>query len=204
MTARDDFHKDDDPVRNRLVELVNKNDENLARVSRAIGRNHAYLQQFVRRGSPRQLPYEVCEALADYFGVEVELFRNPSAKKASSRRKQRIQRKSSGHKAEDLRSFAVRLTRARIESRFETPSLFCAATGIDRMRYSDLEDGVDDPTLAELDTIAKVTGRSLDWLIRGDRDNNSPAPGSRRTTALRGHEDGRLAVKDAETRDFGD
>jgi phage repressor protein C with HTH and peptisase S24 domain len=39
-------------------------------VSLAIGRNHAYLQQFLKRGIPKQLPEEARHALADYFGIE--------------------------------------------------------------------------------------------------------------------------------------
>lgn len=61
-----------DPPRLRLLQLVADHDTNLAEVSRAIGRNHAYLQQYVKRGIPRKLPEDVREALADHFGYGVQ------------------------------------------------------------------------------------------------------------------------------------
>ena len=60
--------------RARLVALADANGDSLAGLSRMIGRNPAYLQQFVGRGSPRQLPEAERRRLADYLGVaEVEL-----------------------------------------------------------------------------------------------------------------------------------
>lgn len=41
----------------------------LASVSRAIGKNHAYLQQYLERGIPKRLPEEVRSALARYLGI---------------------------------------------------------------------------------------------------------------------------------------
>jgi phage repressor protein C with HTH and peptisase S24 domain len=58
-----------DPQRAHLLKLVDERQTNLAEVSRAIGRNHAYLQQYVRRGTPRFLPEDVREALAEHFNV---------------------------------------------------------------------------------------------------------------------------------------
>jgi phage repressor protein C with HTH and peptisase S24 domain len=63
-----------DPVRKRLLELIDEHDTNLKVVSLAIGRNHAYLHQFIHKGVPRKLPEEVRQALARHFGIEeVEL-----------------------------------------------------------------------------------------------------------------------------------
>ncbi len=41
----------------------------MAAASRAIGRNHAYLQQYIRRGSPRHLDPEAATALAALLSV---------------------------------------------------------------------------------------------------------------------------------------
>lgn len=41
----------------------------LVRLSRMLGRNDAYLQQFVGRGSPRVLPERERRILADYLGI---------------------------------------------------------------------------------------------------------------------------------------
>ena len=47
-----------DEVRQRLIEAVEHAGTNLATLSRALGRNHAYLHQFVFRGSPKHLSAE--------------------------------------------------------------------------------------------------------------------------------------------------
>lgn len=41
----------------------------LAAVSRAIGKNHAYLQQYLERGIPKRLPEDVRAELARYLGI---------------------------------------------------------------------------------------------------------------------------------------
>ncbi len=52
-----------------LDALVTRNGESYAALSRMIGRNDAYLQQYVRRGTPRTLAESDRRALAAYFGV---------------------------------------------------------------------------------------------------------------------------------------
>ena len=52
-----------------LAELTVERGESYAALSRLIGRNAAYLQQFVTRGSPRQLSERDRALLARYFGV---------------------------------------------------------------------------------------------------------------------------------------
>lgn len=53
-----------------LDALVAGNGESYAALSRLIGRNAAYLQQFVRRGTPRLLAERDRRLLAGYFGIE--------------------------------------------------------------------------------------------------------------------------------------
>ena len=59
-------------VRQKLLELVAEQqpETDLANLSRALGRNHAYLQQFVKRGVPKKLPEEVRYQLAGLLGVD--------------------------------------------------------------------------------------------------------------------------------------
>lgn len=58
----------------RLVELARARGVGLAALSALIGRNPAYLQQFVRKGSPRKLEENDRRTLAEFFGVaEAEL-----------------------------------------------------------------------------------------------------------------------------------
>jgi hypothetical protein len=68
----------DDPVRNRLVDLIAHRDPptDLKRASLACGKNHAYLHQFVHRGTPRRLPEDVRHALASHLGVDQSVLRD--------------------------------------------------------------------------------------------------------------------------------
>jgi SOS-response transcriptional repressor LexA len=52
-----------------LVALIAQSGESLASLSRLLGRNAAYLQQFVQRGTPRLLPEAHRQLLARYLGV---------------------------------------------------------------------------------------------------------------------------------------
>jgi hypothetical protein len=68
----------DDPVRARLVDLIAHRDPptDLKRASLACGKNHAYLHQFVHRGTPRRLPEDVRYALASHLGVDQSVLRD--------------------------------------------------------------------------------------------------------------------------------
>ncbi|WP_228766391.1 S24 family peptidase [Pelagerythrobacter aerophilus] len=56
-------------ARERLIELARERGASLAGLSQLIGRNPTYLQQFVRKGSPRKLEEEDRRTLAEFFGV---------------------------------------------------------------------------------------------------------------------------------------
>lgn len=62
-----------DAARQMISALSMRHGESLAALSRLIGRNPAYLQQFVRRGSPRRLPEDERLALAQYFNISERL-----------------------------------------------------------------------------------------------------------------------------------
>lgn len=68
----------DDSVRNRLVDLIAHRDPptDLKRASLACGKNHAYLHQFVHRGTPRRLPEDVRHALASHLGIDESVLRD--------------------------------------------------------------------------------------------------------------------------------
>ncbi len=55
--------------RARLLELANLRGTSLSGLSELIGRNSTYLQQFVRKGSPRRLGESDRRILARFFGV---------------------------------------------------------------------------------------------------------------------------------------
>lgn len=61
----------DDPQDTRIAldRLIAERGENYADLSRLIGRNPTYIQQFIKRGTPRKLDEEDRRILARYFGV---------------------------------------------------------------------------------------------------------------------------------------
>lgn len=56
--------------RARLLELATASGVSLARLSELIGRNQTYLQQFIRKGSPRKLEEGDRRTLARFFGID--------------------------------------------------------------------------------------------------------------------------------------
>ena len=61
-----------DPVRRRILGLIGEKRSNLRMASVAIGRNAAYLHQFIHRGTPRVLAEDDREALAEHLGCSPE------------------------------------------------------------------------------------------------------------------------------------
>ncbi len=79
-----------DSQRRKLLTLLYAHEPRvtLKEASLAIGKNHAYLQQFVHRGSPRRLSEESRRALADFIGVDEDELRPsdlPPPRRSSSR-----------------------------------------------------------------------------------------------------------------------
>lgn len=62
-----------------LDALIRDRGEDYASLSRLIGRNPAYIQQFIKRGIPRKLDEEDRAILARYFGVEEHVLGGPRA-----------------------------------------------------------------------------------------------------------------------------
>ena len=58
-----------DSARIRLLELSQERGASLASLSELLGRNASYLQQFIRKGSPRKLEEGDRRTLARFFGV---------------------------------------------------------------------------------------------------------------------------------------
>ena len=56
-------------ARMRLAELAEAQGVSLASLSRMIGRNGTYLQQFITKGSPRKLAEDDRRVLAQFFGI---------------------------------------------------------------------------------------------------------------------------------------
>lgn len=66
-----------DSVRKLLSGLIADRGLNLSDVSKKLGKNHAYMQQFIRRGIPEKLPEDVRSKLADMFAIDEHLLGAP-------------------------------------------------------------------------------------------------------------------------------
>ena len=64
-------------ARTTLQRLIDERGEDYASLSRLLGRNSAYVQQYIKRGSPKKLPEDDRRVLARYFGVSEELLGGP-------------------------------------------------------------------------------------------------------------------------------
>jgi Peptidase S24-like len=76
-------------VRTVLDQLIRDRGEDYASLSRLLGRNAAYIQQFIRRGTPKKLDEEDRRTLARYFRVDEGVLggpRTPVIARADSRR----------------------------------------------------------------------------------------------------------------------
>ena len=60
-----------------LERLIRERREDYAGLSRLLGRNAAYMQQFIRRGTPKRLAEDDRRTLARYFGIEETLLGGP-------------------------------------------------------------------------------------------------------------------------------
>ena len=63
--------------RAELARLIAERREDYAGLSRLLGRNAAYVQQFIKRGVPRRLSEDDRHKLARYFGVDESLLGGP-------------------------------------------------------------------------------------------------------------------------------
>ena len=75
MTQREN-DKALDPVRRRLLQLLAANGSNLRTASLAMGRNAAYLHQFIKRGTPKVLGEDDREILAEHLGCRPDLLKH--------------------------------------------------------------------------------------------------------------------------------
>ena len=65
-------------ARAALARLIEEQGADFAGLSRLIGRNPAYIQQYIKRGTPRRLAEEDRRLLARYFGVAEETLGGPA------------------------------------------------------------------------------------------------------------------------------
>jgi hypothetical protein len=61
-----------------LERIIRERREDYAALSRLLGKNSAYIQQFIKRGTPRRLSEEDRRTLAGYFGIDEGLLGAPT------------------------------------------------------------------------------------------------------------------------------
>ncbi|MFZ4111356.1 MAG: S24 family peptidase, partial [Polymorphobacter sp.] len=66
-------------IRKRLDELIATSGEDYASLSRRLGRNPTYIQQFIKRGVPRRLSEDDRRLLAEHLGIAERLLGGPDA-----------------------------------------------------------------------------------------------------------------------------
>lgn len=67
--------------REALARLLKERGEDFAGLSRLIGKNPAYIQQFIKRGTPRKLDEEDRRTIARFLGVSETLLGGPAGQK---------------------------------------------------------------------------------------------------------------------------
>lgn len=65
--------------RETLARLLKERGEDFAGLSRLIGKNPAYIQQFIKRGTPRKLDEDDRRTIARYLGVSEALLGGPAS-----------------------------------------------------------------------------------------------------------------------------
>lgn len=69
---------DSTAIRQRLDALITTRGEDYASLSRLLGRNASYIQQFIKRGVPRRLSESDRRILAQHFGIAEHLLGGPA------------------------------------------------------------------------------------------------------------------------------
>ncbi len=77
---------DETESRTALDRLIRDNGDDYVTLSRLIGRNAAYVQQYIKRGSPKRLPERERHVLARYFGVDERVLGAPELPKGAGLR----------------------------------------------------------------------------------------------------------------------
>ena len=72
-------------ARANLEKLIRENGHDFAALSKMLGKNPAYIQQYIRRGSPKKLDENDRRRLAEFYGVDESLLGAPAARALSAK-----------------------------------------------------------------------------------------------------------------------
>ena len=68
-----------DAARSAVISRVAQLGLSLSELSLKVGKNHAYFQQFIKRGVPGRLPEEVRGRVAEILGIDERILKEPSS-----------------------------------------------------------------------------------------------------------------------------
>src|SRR5215471_18212917 len=68
-----------DTARSAIVSRVAQLGLSLSELSLKVGKNHAYFQQFIKRGVPGRLPEEVRGRVAEILGIDERILKEPAS-----------------------------------------------------------------------------------------------------------------------------
>jgi len=68
-----------DEIRSLVLAKLDERGLNMAEVSKRLGKNQTYIQQFIKRGSPRWLPEDVRTTLSEILGIQEIQLRRPGS-----------------------------------------------------------------------------------------------------------------------------
>ncbi|MBQ0770526.1 MAG: helix-turn-helix transcriptional regulator [Sphingomonadales bacterium] len=74
-----------DDARTNLEKLIRENGHDFAAISKMLGKNSAYIQQYIRRGSPKKLDEDDRRRLAEFYGIEERLLGAPAMRESGRR-----------------------------------------------------------------------------------------------------------------------
>ena len=76
-------------ARANLERLIRENGHDFAALSKMLGKNPAYIQQYIRRGSPKKLDETDRRRLAEFYGVDERLLGAPESRALPARHRDR-------------------------------------------------------------------------------------------------------------------
>jgi phage repressor protein C with HTH and peptisase S24 domain len=95
-----------DPVRLKVLKLLREHGSDLRKASLAMGRNAAYVHQYVYRGSPKVLSEDDRIALAEHLGIDEDELRHQAKPRPQARPTPRTRRVRAGTDGGPLEGFS--------------------------------------------------------------------------------------------------
>ena len=103
--------------RTRLDQLIRTHGDDYASMSRFLGKNSAYVQQFIKRGTPRRLGEEDRRKLAQYYRVPERLLDEPDDMRDWAQRAIAVAKKDAAAKKKPKKRVSARAPEPKKETK---------------------------------------------------------------------------------------